>query len=48
MSCDHLVGWKIIEDEDIGEELYFPVFESDEEEIVDEEFAFCAYCGELL
>ena len=49
MVCDHLVGWKIIEDgSEFGEELYFPVFESDEEDDIDEEFTFCAYCGEEL
>lgn len=46
-KCDHCVGWKIIEDEEIGEELYFPVWESDDI-TPDEEFNYCCFCGEKL
>ena len=29
--CDHMTGYKIIEDEDYGEEIYIPVYASDDE-----------------
>ena len=45
--CDHMIGYKIIEDEDYGEEIYIPVYASDDE-FPDEEFNYCSYCGEKL
>lgn len=47
LPCDHCIGWKIVEDEDIGEELYIPVYASDDT-YPDEEFAYCPYCSERL
>lgn len=47
LPCDCILGWKLIEDEDIGEELYIPVYASDDT-YPDEEFRFCPICGERL